>query len=344
MNAPAPGTPAGPQADPAKTRVVHDLVHNRPLIACRFDPKGRYVFATSEDSSIVRWDLSTKAKTSLTGHESWPFALAVTPDGQTLLSGAGDGRLIWWPVAAAAPTPARTVPAHAGWINAVEMSPDGTVVATCGNDRFVRLWSVADGSLVAELPGHEKPVYRVAFDGSGKTLLSADLGGRVIQWDLAIRKEARRLDAAKLYVYFASQGVDYGGVRDFSLSPDGRFLACCGLIEASNPLGAVSTPANLLIDWNDGKELRLQRPKEDIKGVAWGVRCHPAGFVIMVTGGTSGGFLWFFKPDQPNEFFKFTLGNTGRGLDLHPDGLHLATAHHDGHLRVLAMTEAKKNA
>ena len=53
--------------------------------------------------------------------------------------------------------------------------------------------------------------------------------------------------------------------------------------------------------------------------------------------GTGGGALWFFKPDQPNEFHKLTLPNTGRGLDLHPDTLRLATAHHDGHLRVWSM-------
>ena len=67
-------------------------------------------------------------------------------------------------------------------------------------------------------------------------------------------KEARRLDAGKLYAYNAGQGVDYGGVRDLSFSPDGKYLACSGLVDASNPLGAVSNPAVLLLDWATGKE------------------------------------------------------------------------------------------
>ena len=54
-------------ADPAKTHVAKDLVHNRPLISCRFDPKGRFVFAGSEDSTILRWDLASGAKAALTG-------------------------------------------------------------------------------------------------------------------------------------------------------------------------------------------------------------------------------------------------------------------------------------
>ncbi|MHC5540535.1 WD40 repeat domain-containing protein [Singulisphaera rosea] len=336
--------PPAPQAKPVpeKTRVAKDLVHERPLVSCRFDPKGRFVFGGSEDSSVVRWDLQSGAKTVLKGHESWPFALAGVPDGSCMLSGAGDGRLSWWSMASAETKPIRSIDAHAGWINSIEVNREGTLAATCGNDRLVKLWSVADGSLVATLPGHEKPVYRALFDPSGRYLVSADLQGRLIQWELATRKEARRLDAAKLFIYFASQGVDYGGVRDLSFSPDGKFLACCGLIEASNPLGAVSNPANLLLDWAEGKDLRMQRPKEDLKGVAWGIRYHPDGFLIMVSGGTSGGLLLFYKPDQVNEFFKYTLPNTGRALDLHPDGLRIAVAHHDGHLRVYSMDEAPK--
>ncbi len=328
-------------ADPTKTHVAKDLAHNRPLISCRFDPSGRFVVAGSEDESIQRWNLDSDAKTPLLAHESWVFALEYTPDAKILLSGGGDGRLIWWPADDEKPTPIRKIDAHpASWINAIAVSPDGQTVATCGNDRMIRLWSVADGQLVQELPGHDKPIYRLLFEPSGRFLISADLQGVVVQWEVATRKEARRFDASKLYSYNGGQGVDYGGVRDLSLSADGKWLACSGLIEASNPLGAVSNPAIVLLDWADGKEKLLQRPKADIKGVGWGLRFHPSGFLVMVSGGTGGGYLWFFKTDQPNEFAEFKLPNTGRALDLHPDGLRLATAHHDGHLRISSMTPA----
>jgi WD40 repeat protein len=320
--------------DPTKIKAAKDLAHDHPLIACRLDPKGRFAFATSEDRSIQRWELANGTKVPLLAHESWVHALAATPDGSTLLSGGCDGRLIWWPLADPGPKPARIVEAHRGWINGVAISPDGNLAATAGNDRFVRVWSVADGSLVAELPGHDKYAYQVAFTPGGKDLISADLQGRIIHWDLAARKEARRLDAAKLYLYFGSQGVDYGGVRDLSFSADGKYLACSGLIEASNPLGAVSNPAVVVLDWAAGKEKTLLRPKEDVKGVGWGVRCHPDGLIIAVSGGTSGGVLWFYRPEGPNETFRHNLPNTGRGLDLSPDGNLLATAHHDGHLRL----------
>lgn len=330
-------TPAAAPAEPEKTHVAKELVHKAPLTACRFDPSGRFVFAASEDRSIQRWEIDSGKQASLTGHDGWVFALGFTPDGQTSLTGGCDGVLKWWPTADESPAPLRSIEAHRGWIRSIAVSPDGALIATCGNDRRVRLWSAADGTHVLDLPGHERPVYRVAFTPGGKTLLSADLKGVLIEWDIKPGKEARRLDAAKLYAYNGGQQVDYGGVRDLSFSADGGKLACSGLIEASNPLGAVSNPAVVLFNWNEGKEALLQRPKEDLKGVAWGVRFHPAGFLVAVSGGTSGGFLLFWKPDQVNEFFKLGLPNTGRDLDLHPDGLRLAVAHHDGKLRVYAM-------
>jgi WD40 repeat protein len=324
-------------ADPTKTYLAKDLKHDRPLVSVRFDAKGRYVFAGSEDRSVLRWDLATDAKVVLAAHDSWVHALASTPDGETFLTAGCDGRLIWWPTAAEKPSPIRGVEAHQGWINSVAVNDQGTIAATCGNDRMVRLWSIADGSLIQEMPGHSKYAYQVIFEPGGRYLLSADIKGQVIQWDLAVRKEARRVDAGKLSKYDTGQGVDYGGVRGIAFSPDGSLLACAGLIEASNPLGAVSNPAVLLLDWKEGKEKLMQRPKEDIKGVAWGVRYHPDGFIVFVSGGTGGGFLFFTKPDGANEFFKLALPNTGRALDLHPDAMRLATAHHDGHVRIWEM-------
>ncbi|MFO0907546.1 MAG: WD40 repeat domain-containing protein [Isosphaeraceae bacterium] len=337
MTALVPADPPG--AMPEKAHVAAEFNTKRPLIACRFDPLGRFVYASDEDDRVQRFDLAAPKPaeaqpTVYAGHESWVFALAFPPKGDTLLTGGGDGRIIWWPAAAEKPQPIRSIKGHQGWVRALAVSPDGTIVASCGNDHVVRLWSFAEGRLLMELPGHDRPVYRLMFTPDGKTLLSADLRGVVIAWDYRPGKEQRRLDAAKLYKYEGGQGVDYGGVRDMTLSRDGKYLACGGLIDASNPLGAVSTPAVLVFDWATGSEAKLQRPKEDAKGLVWSLRFHPDGYIIAATGGTGGGALWFFRPDSTNEFAKFALPNTARDMDLHPDTLRIATAHHDARVRI----------
>jgi WD40 repeat protein len=323
---------------PEKTHVAKEFSYKSPLVACRFDSRGRYVYASAEDDTVQRWDLATGKQAVYAGHESWVFALATHPTADVLITGGGGGRLIWWPAAADKPAPLRSVPAHRGWVRSIALSADGSVVATCGNDSAVRLWNFADGTPLFELPDHDRPVYRVLFTSKGRTLLSADLRGLVIEWDYRPGKEARRLDASKLHTYNAAgQGVDYGGVRDLTLSHDGKYLACGGLVDASNPLGAVSNPAVVLFDWQNGKELRVLRARENVLGQITGLRFHSTGFLIAAVGGNAGGYLFFWKPEQAGEFFKLGLPNTARDMDLHPDGARIATAHHDGRVRMSTM-------
>lgn len=326
-------------AKPEACHVAKEYKYARPLLSCALDPKGRYVVAGAEDDSVQRFDLASGTATPMVAHESWVYGLAFTPDGGTLLTGGCDGTLKWWPIATEAPAPSRSVAAHAGWVRGMAVAPDGRTVATCGNDKLVKLWSIDDGSLLRTMPGHERLVYSVAFHPTGGSLVSADLHGKLIEWDLATGKERRRLEAAKLYAYNGGQGVDYGGVRDLSFSPDGAWLACSGLVDASNPLGAVSDPALVLLNWTEGTEALLQRGKADLKGVGWGVRYHRDGFEVMVCGGSTGGTLLFFRPDSPAEFFRFQLPSLARDLDVSADGLTLATAHHDGHVRLIRMAD-----
>lgn len=321
------------KADPALAHVAAEFKHDSPLICCRFDPSGKFVFVGAEDRSVQRFSLSDGAKTSLAGHESWPRAFVFSPDGQTLISGGCDGRMIWWPAADPAPAPARTVEAHRGWIRSLAISTDGAVVASCGNDNLVKLWSASDGSLLRELSGHEIHVYSLAFHPSGEFVVSGDLRGQVKQWETASGKLVRTFDAKALHSFNGGQGVDFGGVRSLAFNADASHLACAGLHNASNPLGAVHDPLVIRFDWASQQPLKSHVAAE-IKGVAWRTQFHPDGFLFAGAGGTGGGFLLFWRAEEDKEFFKFGLPNTVRDCDLHPDGLQIATAHHDRVLRI----------
>jgi WD40 repeat protein len=321
------------QADPTKTHVALELKHNSPLICCRFDPLGRFVFAGAEDNSIQRWPLSTSTAVGFVGHESWVNALTFSHDSETLISGGCDGNLIWWNATAEKPEPIRKLAAHQGWVRSVTTNPSGDTIATAGNDRLVKLWSTSDGQLIRELPGHEAHVYSVWFHPAGEFLLSGDLKGVVKQWKIADGSLVRTFDAKPLHSYNGGQGVDFGGVRTISVSHDQKRLACGGLHKAENPLGAVHEPLVLEFDWESQKLLQ-SHVADGVKGVAWRVAYHPDGYLIGVSGGSSGGFLLFWKSDQDKEFHRFALPKLARDLDLHPDALQVATAHYDNTLRI----------
>src|SRR5262249_6377870 len=183
-----------PNVDPTKTRPAQELKHTAPLLGCRFDPTGKFVFAGAQDNDVHRWELATGKKATLKGHKSWVRGLAFSEGGRTLWSAGYDGKAIGWDAAADEPTPRTTLDAHDGWVRAVAVCPDGSLLATCGNDNLVKLWSLPDGKPVRTLEGHTRHAYNVAFRPDGKSLVSGDLLGVVKHWDVETGKLVRDLD------------------------------------------------------------------------------------------------------------------------------------------------------
>ena len=311
--------------DAKQVHLAKSLAHTAPLINCRFDPSGEFLFATAEDRAILRWKLADGSKIIFKGHDSWVRGLAFSKDVKTLVTSGLDDTLIWWPVAADKPEPIRKVTAHKGWIRTVAVSPDGAWLASGGNDRVVKIWNMADGKPVAELNGHELDVYSVMFHPDGKHLLSGDLMGQIRQWDVAGAKEVRQFDAKDLHTYNNGQRVHFGGVRSLALTADRKQLLAGGLHKGTNPLGAVHEPLVMRLDWESGKVLK-KHVAAGVRGVIWRQVVHPDGFVLGCSGGGGGGYLIFWK-DDAKEFHKFKMQDTARGMDLHPDGIQVAATH-----------------
>jgi hypothetical protein len=330
--------PAG--FDPKQVHVKNQWKHDRPLVSCRFDPLGRYVFTGAEDNTVQRFDLKDGKRVVMkAGHKTWVRAMAFTQDGKFIITGGSEGSLTWWETAAPEPKPIRTVEAHKRWIRSMDVSPDGSLLATAGNDAVVRVWNIADGKLVREYKGHARDIYCVAFHPAGKVLLSGDLMGVIRQWDVATGKEMRTFDAKELHSYNGSQRVDFGGVRAIAFSPDGKSMTAGGLYKASNPLGAVHEPLLLQFAWDTAKKIRNHTSDKTEKGVIWRLRYLADGTLMGVGGGGSGGFLYFWKSDAAKSFHKFKLPNIARDMDLHVDGLQVCSAHHDTQVRISQLSK-----
>lgn len=329
--------------DPKLGHVVSEWKHDRPLNACRFDPLGRFVFTGSEDAFVERFNLADGARTVFKGgHETWVLSLACGKDGAQFVSGGCDGKLTWWESTGGDDAkPIRTIDAHQGWIRALDTSPDGTLLLSGGNDGRVCLWNFADGKLVHELPSHSRNVYSVQFSPDGKHALSGDLVGVIRQCDVATGAEVRTFDAKPLHTYHSSQAVDYGGVRSMAFSPDGKFLAAGGLYNASNPLGAVNEPLVLLFHWETAKLERQQIAEGIPNGAICRLRWLANGTLMGVSSGGSGCFILFWASDGDKDYFRIRLPALGRDMDLHSDGIQVATAHYDHAVRITRLAAKK---
>jgi WD40 repeat protein len=322
------------KADPREIRLVRTFKHHRPLISCRIDSAGEFVYAGVQDKDLQRWDLVSGGRTALTGHQSWVRRFEIHENNDLLVTGAYEGRLIWWNPQETAPKPQRIVEAHQGFVRGVSISPDAEFVATGGNDNVVRIWSVTDATLVRELRGHESHVYNVKFDPTGKYLVSGDLMGVVKQWEYGTWNHVRDLDAGLLHKYDEGFRAHCGGTRGMDFSPEGDLLVVAGIGEVTNAFAMIGVPTALVFDMATGDRLTVLKPAENFKGSLWSVSVHPSGRFLVCTGGSGSGRLWFWRFDEEKSFFDFKLPGVGYDVDFHPDGLRLAVALFDKTLRL----------
>ncbi|NJL57658.1 hypothetical protein HC928_22920, partial [bacterium] len=74
------------------------------------------------------------------GHQSTVWAVGFSPDGQTLLSGSGDGTLALW--RARDGQRLRTLGGDLGSVRAIALSPDGQTLVGGGQNGTIKVWQV----------------------------------------------------------------------------------------------------------------------------------------------------------------------------------------------------------
>jgi WD40 repeat protein len=173
--------------------------------ALRYLPSGELLAAgyrsRSVNSDLVLRGLATrKVRARLSTRYSHATSVAVSADGDTVLTGGSDGiaRLWWLPRTRleALRRPVRRPAAlfggkdgfggAGGAMTAVALSPDGALAAAGGTtDRAIRVWDTATGELLATLPGHHAAVTGLTFIPGGATLVSASFDGTARAWDIA---------------------------------------------------------------------------------------------------------------------------------------------------------------
>src|SRR5579871_4082725 len=118
-----------------------------PVTALAYSPDGK-LLAAGVHRDVILLDIAGAVVDRLPNQSGPVTAVAFTPDGKTLAVATGapgkPGEVRLYPVPGDAP--ARTIAGHRDSIYGLAVSPDGKTLATCGYDRLVKLWNLADGS------------------------------------------------------------------------------------------------------------------------------------------------------------------------------------------------------
>ncbi len=173
---------------------------------------------TSTTSSVA-YDKFSLTRT-LTEHTNSVWAVAISRDGQTLVSGSEDDTIKVWNLKTGQLS--QTLTGHSNTVRSVALSPDGQTLVSGSADQTIKVWNLYTSKLLGTLKGHRGAVWSVAISPQGRTLASGGEDGKVNLWNLQTGELLQTLPGHQRKVF------------SVAFSPDGRTLASGGVDKTIN--------------------------------------------------------------------------------------------------------------
>jgi WD40 repeat protein len=315
---------------------------------------GAALISTVGISALV-WGPAADKDRLLTGHRAWVSSVVFTPDGRSLISGAGNHELSsetkFWSLPAGN---AQDLSGHTGSVEAIAFSPDGSQLATGGYDQMIRLWNAKDSyRQICTLPGHDGAIQFLAYSTDGRTLISAG-GDHVIRfWDSASGSERSRLEGHEVIALspqsdcFASREISAGSIaiRDLktgelrrsivmndkwtmcaAFSPDGQVFSAGGFNTIVSVFPLLSSEVRTMLTGHEDYIIALA--------------FSPDGRMLASASQDRTVKLWDVMTGQEIRTF---VGHTGpvTSVAFSPDGKRVASGSYDKTVRVWVLDDIK---
>ncbi|MCX5962821.1 MAG: serine/threonine protein kinase [Cyanobacteria bacterium] len=152
---------------------------------------------------------------TLKGHSSWVFALAASPDSQTLVSGGLDDRIIVWDLLSGDAD--KILVGHTKPINGLAITSNGKTVVSCSDDISIKFWQLSTGNLERSLSAHTRDINSIAVSSDGQFLVSGAEDRTLCVWNVN--------SGTLLRSYPEVSGM----VRSVAMSANAQVVACGGL-------------------------------------------------------------------------------------------------------------------
>jgi WD40 repeat protein len=177
-----------------------------------FAPDGRSLYVAQSNGHLLKLkvsDLST-AKDIFPTEGSRVIALACSRDGKVVATSDREGQIKFW--AADSLASVKTWKAHEQFVTALAFDPTGNSLVSGGGDSVLKVWKLADYSLVTESKEyHQQAILCIAFAPDGR-MVTGGLDGLCQFWD------GKRFGPGKSYTNYR------GYITASAVSADGRWL------------------------------------------------------------------------------------------------------------------------
>lgn len=191
----APPLPAQPRSSlpeteppPQRWHCQDSYIRSQPITTLTILSNGDWL-AGQQDGAIARWTMNQPEPTATFEiHKQAIAALAVSPDGQQVVSSSYDKSLKLWNLDTG--DIEHTLLDYAELVTAIAFLPSGEFI-TAGRDKTIRLW--AEHQERYSFEGHHAPVESLAVSSSASIMVSGDADGIVRVWSLKQRESWRQL-------------------------------------------------------------------------------------------------------------------------------------------------------
>jgi WD40 repeat protein/predicted Ser/Thr protein kinase len=184
-------------ASDSPARIVHTDIHHSPLVD--FGRDGSFATIAGRGRCEV-WDAGLSRRLRSFEFEGFqPTGIRTSPDGRTFAMFGSSYTLRRFDIASGD----EVFPTLFGGAGvALVYHPSGDILIGAGQDKAIRLWDTRSGRELISLRGHEAPVTSVLLTPDGRTLVSVDLAGTALVWNLAhyagsIEREMQRRAAPR---------------------------------------------------------------------------------------------------------------------------------------------------